>query len=258
MTELAVPSALELLGNLITGVDCSRLLALGLAADLHPRFGLAPERDLADVIGNARVTARDLADARDLAHIIYGDRDLTNSLASACASADGLASDLAAARDHDRATRGTAIDPRLTYDRALASTRDYADGRNRARLSALALAKDLALARNLATDLASNFSFNIARNLANAADRDTEERDDRASPMHAARPAARVVAWTAACLLPRRDRIRYDLEYRSELADLAAAGKSRLQQLRHAGGLLVRAPLLRVDLTMARRRKVAK
>jgi len=251
MTELAVPSALGLVGNLVNGLDRSRILALGLAADLHNRNGLALERDLADVIGNAYALARDLADARDLARIICGDRDLTKALGSARARGSYLAGDLAVTRDRDRATRGTALDPSLTLDRALAGTRAYVKGRDRARISANELAKDLAIAGDLAGDLARD--LNTARHLANAADRDTEERDDQPCP---ARPAARV-AWTAACLLPRRDRIRYDLEYRSELADLAATGMSRLQQLRHAARLLVRAPLLRADLAIARRRKVA-
>jgi len=251
MTELAVPSALEVVSNVASGIDRNRILAVGLAADLHCRNGLALERDLADVIGNASAIACDLADARDLARTICGDRDLTNALSRACARSHNLARDLAAVRDHDRATRCTVLDPSLTADRALAGTRAYADGRDRARMSAKKLAKDLAIARDLASDLASDLNF--GRHHADAADRDTEGRDDQARP---ARPAARV-AWTAACLLPRRDRIRYDLEYRSELADLAAVGLSRPLQLRHAARLLVRAPLLRADLARARRRKVA-
>jgi hypothetical protein len=248
MTELVVPSALELVGNLVHGLDRSRILAIDLAADLDIRNGLALERDLAGVISNARALAHDLADARDLARVICGDRDLANALGSACASGRDLAVDLAAARARDRATRGDPFDPSLTFDLAMAGTRAYAAARDWGRATASSIAKDLIIARDLANGIASDLNV---RDLTSAADRDSEGRDeDEARP---ARPAARV-AWTAACLLPRRDRTRYDLEYRSELTDLATAGVGRVQQLRHAARLLVRAPMLRVELAIARRR----
>jgi hypothetical protein len=245
MTELAAESPLELAGNLVNGLDRRRLRADRLAGDLHHSHGLALSRDLAGIISNTRVLACDLADARDLARIIYGDRDLANTLSNACAHALDLAEDLTDARARDRASRGlyaASLAPGVIAD--LEEARTYAAARDRAHISAKDLATELAVARNLARDL--------ARDLTIAAK--TEERDDRVRPT---RPAVRV-AWTAAVLLTRRDRIRYDLEFQCELAELAAAGACWRQQLRYAARLLARAPLLRAELAGGRRRQAAR
>jgi len=251
MTELVAESACELAGNLVRGLDGGRLLALGLAADLHNVHGLALERDLGLVINNGRALANDLADAQDLARIVHGDRDLIHAIRDACARAYVLATGLADARDRDRATRAVVVDPGLTADRALAGARAYADARDLARRTASDLARDLTVARDRANGLAGDRA--VARDRADAVSTEIKERDDQARP---ARPAVRV-AWTAAGLLPRPDRMRYDLEYRSELEDMAAAGAGRRQQLWHAARLLSRSPLLRVELAGARRRQAA-
>lgn len=70
---------------------------------------------------------------------------------------------------------------------------------------------------------------------------------------HPARAAARL-AGAAAAVLPRRDRPRYTEEYQGDLADLAAAGVGRWQQLRHSSRLLAASVSLRVVSTRAQRR----
>lgn len=264
MTELADESAFEvarhgicdpdlaLARNLVQVLDYGRLVALGLAADLYNGRGLALSRDLGDVIGNARALAHDLTEARALARRIFSDRDLNDRINTAWACACKVADDLTGARDRDRATRGTSIDLTLSLDRALAGTRAYAEARDQARMTSRDLAAALTVARNRARDLANDFAdaFPAASIRVDA----TAERD---APERPARPAV-TVAWTATVLLARQDRPRYDLEYRSELADMAATGTGRGQQLRYAARLLVRTPLLRAELARTRRRQAVR
>jgi hypothetical protein len=71
-----------------------------------------------------------------------------------------------------------------------------------------------------------------------------------------ARIAGRLVD-AAAQLLPRRYQARYREEYQGELADLAATGAGRWQQLRYSVRLLARSAHLRAALMGQRRRQAA-
>jgi hypothetical protein len=255
VTELAAGAAAELPGNrleliaaLADGIEHGQLFALGLAADLDTSHGLALGRDLGGVIDNAYALASDLAAARDLARAIHGARALADALGSARIRAHSLAQDLAAARARDRAHR--TLPDALWYDSLRLNAEAYAAARRKACMSARELAGSLAAVREMALALASEVA--AARDLTEAASQTRAW--DGASP---ARPAMRV-AWTAAGLLARRDRLTYDLEYQSELAELAASGVGRWQQLRHAARLLARTPLLRAGLAAARRRQAAR
>jgi hypothetical protein len=238
-------TSLELIAGLADGIEHGQLFALGLAADLNTRHGLALARDLAGVINNAYALERDLAIVRDLARGIQGARAVADALSSAQVRARTIAKDLADARARDRAHR--TLPNALRYDGLLLNAEAYAAARDKAFSRARELAGSLTAVRELALALASEVA--TARDFAEGAS--AARAWDGATP---ARPAMGL-AWTAAGLLARRDRLSYDLEYRSELAELAARGVSRWQQLRHSARLLARAPLLRAELGSARRRQ---
>lgn len=235
--------------NLVHVLDRGRLAALGLAADLENGRGLALSRDLGGVISNALALADTLTEASTFAGRLFGDRDLNHKLNTAWTCACKVADDLAEARDHDRATRGTSIDRTLSLDRALADARAYAKARDQARMSSRDLADALTVARNRVRDIANALAETLP-----AASIRVEATGERGAPARPTRPAVRV-ACTATVLLARQDRLRYDLEYRSELADMAATGTSRTQQLKYAVRLLFRTPLLRAELARTRRPK---
>jgi hypothetical protein len=239
-------TSFDLIAALADDINHGRLFALGLAADLDSRHGLALSRDLGGVISSVYELERELAAARNLALGIHRGRAAAAALASARARARSLAQDLADARARDRAFRRTLSDA-LWYDGLLTNAEAYAAARDKACFRVRELAGSLAAVREMTVALASEVA--AARDFAEAA---SEARAwDGASP---ARPAIRV-AWTAAGLLARCDRLGYDLEFRSELTELAANGAGRWQQLRHSARLLVRAPLLRTELAAARRRQ---
>jgi hypothetical protein len=127
--------------------------------------------------------------------------------------------------------------------------RAYVTARDRARMTSRDLAAALTVARNRARDLANALAETLL-----AASIRVDATGEREAPARPTRPAVRV-AWTATVLLARQDRLRYDLEYRSELADMAATETSRTQQLKYAIRLLFRTPLLRAELARTRRRR---
>jgi hypothetical protein len=191
-------------------------------------------RDLDLALNRARGLANDLAN--DLARV--------HNPAGAHDSARNLARALDVAFDSVR-NRG--------YDRGLADDLDFVLGRARG------LADDLAHYRGLADGLADGLAIDLvglaidlvgdlalARALAGAG-----------APAGRVAPLAGRLLAAAARLLPAGDRARYAEEFRSELAELAAAGAGRRRQLAHAARVARSAPQLRAGLRAPRRRKAA-
>lgn len=239
----------ELLVDLMAGINHGQVFALDLAGDLNTSHGLALTRDLGGIINNAYALEQELVVACGLAHRLTRGmrrgRAVADALDEARADARMIAKDLAVARERDRAHRR--LPHALWYDSILPNAEAYAEARDKACFMARELAGHLTAAMAAAVALANDLG--VAGDLAEMASESAKRTG--ASP---ARPAVRV-AWTAAGLLARHDRLTYDLEYRSELADLAASGVSRWQQLQHSARLLARAPLLRAELASARRRQ---
>jgi hypothetical protein len=165
----------------------------------------------------------------------------------------GLDLDQAVGRVHDLVSdlnsdgiMGPARDLDLDHARGLAAELTGSAGFLRAR--ARRLARDDARAQDIAAAL------DVACLLASAC----EDALTRAAAKFAGPPAGKGTrAFPSARLLPGRARARYQEEYGAELAELAAAGASRHQQVRYTLRLLARSAWLRAVLARARWHRAA-
>lgn len=174
--------------------------------------------------------ARDLARIRNLDHARALDRDLARALDRALARARARAFDLSLA---------------LALVRDLAFARDLA-----ARADAFGLVRDCDVALHVARDLV--VVIGATGSSADSATKAPVVADARSEPKPV-RSALKMLT-TAIRILPAGDRWRYDEELRGELYVLAAAGATRLVQLRYAVRQVDRAFELRAELRRPARR----
>ncbi|MFD0686025.1 hypothetical protein [Actinomadura fibrosa] len=210
------------------------------------------DRDLDRILARARDLDRDLVRS----HVVDFDLDL--DLVS------DLVRDFVRALDLDHALHRD-LDRAFKLNRGL--SRALVRSLARVRFRVLVRDLDRALSLDLDLDLVHVCLGKLTRAVAQARERLAEVQEALPSVTNAAvgrsgkragallaSTAVRAAGW-AVRMLPSADRPRYAEEFRSELWELAAADAGRWRQVRHAVRLLVRAPLLRRELTRPRARR---